>query len=316
MFNIIVKRIILLIPILFLISIFCFSITYITPGDAARNALMGDHGRPTTEEVQEYRAALGLDKPLYVQYFIWLDNVLHGNFGYSLMTNEPVAGKILNGFSSTLKIAIFSMALSLLIAIPAGVLAAITKGTWIDSLTRFIAVVGVSMPSFWEAYMLIIVFALMLHWFPVSGYGNGGDIEHMVLPVVLLGTGCSCTLLRLVRSSMLETLAQEYITGARAKGLPEYYILVRHALKNAFIPVLTYIGMTFGGLLSGAVIVETIFGWPGIGCIFVEAIKNKDFPMIQGCILFIAVIYLGISLAVDLMYVYLNPRIRYEIQAE
>lgn len=311
MIEFIVRRILLLIPVLVLISAISFGIIYITPGDVAKNALMSPSGGADERAVEEFRIKQGLDKPIYIQYLTWAGNVLRGDLGYSYMTNEGVSDAILRTFKATLKLAIVSMMVSLIIAIPAGIIAALKHGTIVDDLFRFTALSGVSMPNFWQAYIMIIVFALFLKVLPSSGYG-GGDLSHIILPAITLGTGYAAVTMRLMRASMLDVLRQDYIRAARAKGLPEYLVISRHALKNSLIPVVTVAGLNFGYLLNGSVIVETIFAWPGLGNLIVSSILTKDYPMIQGCILFIAVIFVLINFAVDLSYAYLNPRIRYE----
>jgi peptide/nickel transport system permease protein len=313
MIKYIIIRSLELLPVLFIISIISFSIAFMTPIDPAKKALMfsGYQDVPDEQVVEDFRVKMGLDQPLYIQYINWLNNVVEGNFGYSLKDNCPVLDKVINCFINTLKLSVFGMLITLAIGIPLGVVSAMMRGTIVDMISRFIAIFNASFPSFWLAYMLIIIFALTLNVVPVAGYG-GGDLSHMILPAFTLGIICSGTIIRLTRSSMLEVLEQEYIRGARAKGLQERAIIVRHALKNAMIPVVTYCGMTFASLLSGAAITEVIFAWPGIGNLIVTAIQNKDFPLIQGCVLFISFVYLMINFVVDLSYVYLNPRIRYE----
>ncbi|WP_407357034.1 nickel ABC transporter permease [Methanolobus sp. WCC5] len=311
MIDFIARRFLLLIPVLILISAVSFGIIYITPGDAAKNALMSPSGGADERSVEEFRIKHGLDRPIYIQYLTWMGNVVRGDLGYSYMTNESVAGAILRTFRATFQLAILSMLISLIIAIPAGIIAALKHGTIIDDIFRLISLFGVSMPNFWQAYIMIIVFALMLKMLPSSGYVDG-SISHMILPAITLGTGYAAVTMRLMRASMLDVLRQDYIRAARAKGLPEYIVISRHALKNSLIPVVTVAGLNFGYLLNGSVIVETIFAWPGLGNLIVSSILNKDFPMIQGCILFIAVIFLLVNFAVDISYAYLNPRIRYE----
>jgi peptide/nickel transport system permease protein len=309
--DFIARRFLLLIPVLILISAVSFGIIYITPGDAAKNALMSPSGGADERSVEEFRIKHGLDRPIYIQYLTWMGNVVRGDLGYSYMTNESVASAILRTFRATFQLAILSMLISLIIAIPAGIIAALKHGTIIDDIFRLISLFGVSMPNFWQAYIMIIVFALMLKMLPSSGYVDG-SISHMILPAITLGTGYAAVTMRLMRASMLDVLRQDYIRAARAKGLPEYIVISRHALKNSLIPVVTVAGLNFGYLLNGSVIVETIFAWPGLGNLIVSSILNKDFPMIQGCILFIAVIFLLVNFAVDISYAYLNPRIRYE----
>ncbi len=311
MISFVVRRFLLLIPVFILISVISFGIIHISPGDTAKNALMSPGGGADERSVEEFRIKHGLDKPIHIQYLTWISNVMRGDLGYSYMNNEGVTHAILRTFKATLQLAVASMLISLIIAIPAGIISALKHGTIIDDIFRLFALAGVSMPSFWQAYIMIIFFSLFLKVLPSSGY-EGGDITHIILPAVTLGTGYAAVTMRLMRASMLDVLHQDYIRAARAKGLPEYIVIGRHALKNSLIPVVTVAGLNLGYLLNGSVIVETIFAWPGIGNLIVSSILTKDFPMIQGCILFIAVIFVLINFAVDISYAYLNPRIRYE----
>lgn len=307
----VVRRLLLLIPVLILISAISFGIIYITPGDIAKNALMSPSGGADEKSVEEFRIKQGLDKPIHIQYLTWIGNVVQGDLGYSYMTNEGVSDAIARTFKATLQLAMVSMLISLIIAIPAGIISALKHGTIVDDICRLSALFGVSMPNFWQAYIMIIVFSLFLKVLPSSGYVEG-DLSHIILPAITLGTGYAAVTMRLMRASMLDVLHQDYIRAARAKGLPEHIVIGRHALKNSLIPVVTVAGLNFGYLLNGSVIVETIFAWPGIGNLIVSSILTKDFPMIQGCILFIAVIFVLINFVVDISYACLNPRIRYE----
>jgi peptide/nickel transport system permease protein len=309
--DFIVKRLMLLIPVLVLISVISFLIVYITPGDPAVNAMMSPAGIADEQSVSEYRVKMGLDQPVIVQYVKWLERVLNFDLGYSYMTNQPVSGAIFRCFQNTAKLALLSMAVSLAIAIPIGIISAIWHGTAVDGLSRLFALIGVSMPNFWQAYLFIILFSLTLRLLPTSGYGNGGDLYHMALPALTLGTGYAAVTMRLMRSSMIEVLNQEYIKAAKAKGLKMSAIIARHALKNSLLPVITVAGLNFGYLLNGSVIVETIFGWPGLGNLFVNSVLMKDYPMVQGCILCVALVYVTVNLIVDISYMFVNPRIRY-----
>ncbi len=311
MAGFIVKRLMLLMPVLFLISVVSFSIVWITPGDPAVNALTSPAGIADEQSVNEYRARMGLDQPIIVQYVKWLERVLNFDLGYSYMTSQPVSMTIYRCFLNTLKLALFSMAISLAISIPIGIVSAIRHGTAVDGVSRLLALIGVSMPNFWQAYLFIILFSLTLKLLPTSGYGDGGDLYHMVLPALTLGTGYAAVTMRLMRSSMIEVLGQEYIKAAKAKGLRQTAIIARHALKNSLLPVITVAGLNFGYLLNGSVIVESIFGWPGLGNLFVSSVLMKDYPMVQGCILFVALVYVTVNLIVDISYMFVNPRIRY-----
>lgn len=311
MIEFITRRLLLLLPVLLLVSVISFSIIYISPGDTAENSLMNPGGGVDQRAVEEFRVKTGLDDPIHIQYIHWMGRIIHGDLGKSYMTGEDVSKAIFRCFKVTLKLAVISMLVSLIIAIPLGIISALKKGTAIDDVCRFFALAGVSMPNFWQAYLLIIVFALTLKVLPSSGYGDGG-IADILLPAITLGTGYAAVTMRLMRASMLDVMQQDYIRAARAKGVPEYMIVLKHALKNSLIPVVTVAGLNFGYLLNGSVIVETIFSWPGIGNLIVSSILSKDYPMIQGCVLFIAVIFVLINFAVDMSYAYLNPKIRYE----
>lgn len=308
----ITKRLLLIIPALLLVSIISFSMVYLAPGDPAEVLLMSPDGGPSPEAIDAFRVRMGLDQPIHVQYLRWLDNVVHGDFGYSYMSEQPVSGAIMKSFRATLKLAVVSMIISIIISIPLGILAAVKQNTIIDDLCRLGALIGVSIPNFWQAFLLILFFSVYLDWLPVAGYGNGGDLEHMILPAITLGTSYAAVIARLMRSSLLEALSQDYIITARAKGLPERVVIGKHALKNSLIPVVTMLGLNLGFLLNGAVVVEWIFGWPGIGDLVVDSIYMRDYTVIQGSIIFIAVIFVTLNLIVDISYTYLNPRISYE----
>lgn len=311
MIEFVTRRILLLLPILLLVSVISFAIIHISPGDTAENALRNPAGGIDQKAVEEFRAKTGLDKPVHIQYIHWIGRVLQGDLGKSYMTGEKVSDAIFRSFKVTLKLALVSMLVSLIISIPLGIISALKKGTIIDDICRFFALAGVSMPNFWQAYLLIIIFSLILKVLPSSGYEDGG-LAYIILPAITLGTGYAAVTMRLMRASMLDVLQQDYIRAARAKGLPEHMVILKHALKNSLIPVVTVAGLNFGYLLNGSVIVETIFSWPGIGSLIVSSILSKDYPVIQGCVLFIAVIFVLVNFAVDISYAYLNPRIRYE----
>ncbi|NPV62673.1 MAG: ABC transporter permease [Methanotrichaceae archaeon] len=306
------KRVLLIIPALFFVSIISFSLVFLAPGDPAEVLLSSPQGSPSPEMIEAYRVRMGFDQPVYVQYLLWLNNLLHGDLGYSYMSEQPVADTIMKCFQATLKLSIVSMIISIVVSIPLGILAAVKNNTAIDDFCRFGALIGVSIPNFWQAFLLIILFSIYLDWLPVAGYGDGGDLEHMILPAIVLGTSSAAVTTRLMRSSLLEALNQDYIITARAKGLPERVVIGKHALRNALIPVVTMLALSLGFLLNGAVVVEWIFGWPGIGGLVVDSIYKRDYTMIQGSILFIAMIFVILNLIVDISYTFLDPRIRYE----
>lgn len=310
MLTYIFKRTGLMVFILAGVSIITFSMMHLVPGDPAEVIAIERYGEEVTAETIEHvRRELGLDQPIYVQYFRWLSNLFQGSLGYSYRTDRPVLDEILTRLPATVQLALAGMLVSLLIAIPIGILSATRQYSAIDNISMAGAFLGVSMPNFWLGLLLILFFSVHLGWLPV--FGRGG-IEHLILPALTLGTGLAAITARLMRSSMLEVLRQNYIRTARAKGLSERVVICKHALKNALIPVVTVAGLQFGFLLEGTVIVEVIFAWPGIGRLLVDSIFARDLPVIQGCILFIAVIFVLINLLVDISYAYLDPRIRYE----
>ncbi|MCD4797984.1 MAG: ABC transporter permease [Methanosarcinales archaeon] len=312
MIDYIVKRIFQLIPALLLVSVVSFSIIYFAPGDPAETLCTGPDGNANPKSVEEFRIKMGLDKPLHTQYLIWLNNVLHGDFGYSYMSENPVFDHIKMAFGATFKLSVVSLIISLAISIPLGIISAIKQNSPVDVACMVGASLGVSMPNFWLGLMLMLLFGVYLGWLPVAGYGDGGDLEHILLPAITLGTGSAAITARLMRSSMLEALGQDYIQTARAKGVSERIVIGKHALKNALIPVVTMVGLNFGYLLNGSIVVETIFGWPGIGRLTIDSINMRDYMMVQGCIVFVAILFVVINLLVDISYRYIDPRIRYE----
>jgi peptide/nickel transport system permease protein len=289
-----------------------FSIIYFAPGDPAETLCTGPDGNANPKSVEEFRIKMGLDKPLYTQYLIWLNNVLHGDFGYSYQSENPVFDHIKRAFGATFKLSVVSLIISLTISIPLGIISAIKQNSPVDLACTVGASLGVSMPNFWLGLLLMLLFGVYLGWLPVAGYGDGGDLEHILLPAITLGTGSAAITARLMRSSMLEALGQDYIQTARAKGVSERIVIGKHALKNALIPVVTMVGLNFGYLLNGSIVVETIFGWPGIGRLTVDSINMRDYMMVQGCIVFVAILFVMINLLVDISYRYIDPRIRYE----
>jgi peptide/nickel transport system permease protein len=310
MWKYIAKRLAMVSVVIAGVTFISFTAMYFAPGDPAEVIALARYGQDlSTGQVESIKLAEGLDAPMYTQYFIWLGHLLHLDLGRSLVTSENVLAEILLKLPATAKLAIASLIISLLIALPAGILSALRKNTLLDNGCMFISLVGVSIPNFWLGILLIWLFALNLHVFPSFGYGS---LKHLALPALTLGTSMSAVTARLTRASLLEVLEQEYILAARARGFDEYTVLFRHALKNAFLPVVTFAGMQLGYLLGGAVIVETIFSWPGIGKLLVDSIFARDFSMVQGCVLFIAVLFSFSSLAVDILYALLDPRIRYD----
>jgi len=264
---------------------------------------------PSNEDVALISKYYELDKPLIVQYVSWLSRSLQGDLGMSYKTGQPVLEEIMIRLPATIKLAVVSVLISLIIGIPLGIVAAIRQNTIVDYICSTSAVIGVSIPNFWLALILILVFSIYLDLTPVMG---SGGVEHIVLPAITLGTGMAAVIARLTRSSMLEVIRQDYVRTARGKGLAERTIIVRHAMKNALIPVITIIGLEMGHLLGGTVIVETIFAWPGIGKLLIDAISQRDLPLIQGCVVFITIMYVFVNLIVDISYSIFDPRISYE----
>jgi peptide/nickel transport system permease protein len=306
--HFVLRRLLYLVPVWIGISLVAFLLTNLTPGDPARLALQRELGRqPTTEETAAAREQMGLNDPAPVRYINWLGDALTGDLGTSYRTGTPVLESLAERFPNTLQIAGIGLVLAIVIAIPLGVLAAVYRQGVADHFSRIFALLGASMPSYWIAYLLILLFSVRLGILPVAGSQTW---QHAVMPALTLGIGGSASLMRLTRSETLETLNQDYIRTARAKGLRSPTVLTRHALRNTMIPISTVLGMRFAGMLGGAVIVETIFSWPGIGKLMVDAIFDRDYPMIQGFVLFMGTEFLLINLIVDLGYGLIDPRIR------
>ena len=304
----ILRRFIYLIPIWLGISFVAFSLANLTPGDPARLMLQRDLGRqPTAAEVSVARAEMRLDSPFVVRYARWLENAATGDLGTSYRTGEPVLGALAQRFPNTLQIAGLGLAFALIAALPLGVMAALWRNSPIDHASRVLALLGASMPSYWVAYLLILFFSVKLSLLPVAGKGTW---QHLILPSVTLGLVACASMMRLTRSEMLEVLGQDFVRTSRAKGLSTRAVVLRHALRNALIPVTTVAGMRFAGLLGGAVIVETIFAWPGIGKFVLDSIFDRDYPVIQGFVVFMGTVFLLMNLLVDISYAWLDPRIR------
>ena len=302
------RRLVYLIPVWLGISFVAFSLSNLTPGDPARATLQRQLARqPTAEEVAAARREFGLDDPFLVRYVRWVGDAVGGDLGTSYRTGEPVLTALLDRFPSTLQIAALGLAAAVALALPLGVMAAVWRNSPLDHLSRVLALLGAAMPSYWVAYLLILGFSVKLQVLPVAGRGTW---QHLILPSVTLGLAASASLMRLTRSEMLEVLGQDFIRTGRAKGLRPRAVIVGHALRNALIPVLTVAGMRFAGLLGGAVIVETIFAWPGIGKFVLDSIFDRDYPVIVGFVVFMGSVYLLLNLAVDLAYGLLDPRIR------
>jgi peptide/nickel transport system permease protein len=305
MFQYTVKRLLSTIPVLLGISVMLFFMLRALPGDPAQ-VIAGDMA--SQKEVELIRHQLGLDRPTYIQYGHFLWRLMRLDLGKSIKTQNPVTTEILPRLQNTVILAVTATLLACLIGIPAGIVAAVRPYTLWDIFVTALALFGISMPAFWLGLMLIVVFSVKLHWLPVGG---SGGIQFLVLPAVTLASLLLASFARNTRSSMMETLTQDYITTARSKGLKEEAVIIRHALKNALIPIVTVIGLQFGGLLGGTVLTETVFSWPGIGRLLVESILARDYPVIQGSILVFALLFILVNLTVDLLYGLIDPRVRY-----
>jgi ABC-type dipeptide/oligopeptide/nickel transport system permease component len=299
------RRVLLTIPVWFAILTLVFLMRPLVPGDPVKIMFFGRAN--SAEVVENMRRDLGLDKPLWNQYLIYVKGVLQGDLGTSITTKRPVLDEIKERYPETLKLAIASLFVSTLVGLVAGILAAVYKDSLIDTMAMIFALAGLSMPAFWFGLLMIYFFSVRLGWFSVI---PDGSLKSLVMPAVTLGLIASSVIARLVRSSMLEVLGQDYIRTARAKGLTERRVLLRHGLGNALIPIVTILGLQFGGLLSGAFIIEAVFAWHGIGELGVNAFAKRDFPLIQGIVLVVATSYVLVNLAVDLIYAFLDPRIK------
>jgi peptide/nickel transport system permease protein len=296
-----------MIPITLGILTLIFSLIHLIPGDPAA-AIAGEGARP--EDIAQVRKVLGLDQPLWKQYVTYLGKVAHGDLGRSFRTNEKVSKEILARYPATIQLAFGAMIVALLVAFPLGIISAIHRNSWIDNVARFFALIGVSMPSFWFGPLLIIAFAINHEWFPVSGREQG--LRSLVLPSVTMGLALAAILTRMIRVSLADELNQLYVTTAIAKGVTRSKAIFRHALKNALIPVITVLALQFGSLLTGAIITEQIFSWPGLGRLLIQSINTRDYPQVQASILVIAITYIMVNFASDLLYGVVDPRIKLE----
>ena len=311
----IVNRLAWCIPVLLGSSVLIFVLVRFIPGDIV-DIIMGTEGTATPEVRATIRRMFGLDQPIYVQYFVWLGAVLRGDLGSSLRTSEPVAGILLSRLPVTIELALLSVIMSVLLAVPLGVLAAVKRGGPIELLSRLVGLLGLSLPNFWLATMMILISSLWFGWLPsliyISPFSDPVEnVKQLLMPAFSLALALMAIVLRMTRSAMLEVLGQDYVRTARAKGLGERLVLMRHALKNAMIPVITVIGVQMGTLFGGTVVIEQIFGLPGMGWTFVNGIYQRDYPTVQGAVLMLALTFVLVNLLVDLAYAYLDPRIRY-----
>jgi ABC-type dipeptide/oligopeptide/nickel transport system permease component len=299
-------RLLFALPALWLILTMVFLLAHIVPGDPVAQ-MLGEGAR--SEDLTQLRHALGLDLPLPVQYGRYLSGVLHGNLGESFRFQQPVLKVVAEHYPATLELAAVALLICALIGIPAGVLAAHKRGERTDHTVAVLTLFGLSVPNFALGPVLILLFSVVLGWLPVSGRGG---ISHLILPAFTLGAALAAILTRMVRTSVIEELSADYVRTARAKGVSESGVLFRHALRNALIPILTILGLQFGSLLAGTIVTESIFSWPGIGRLAVQAIGARDYPLLQGCILLIAVSYVFVNLLTDLVYAVVDPRVRFE----
>ena len=306
MLHFLLRRLLLTIPVLLGVATLVFSLIHLVPGDPVET-MLGESAAP--QEIARVRGQLGLDRPLYVQYWTFLKGVGRGDLGVSLRTNEPVARAIAARMPATIELAIAAMCLAVVVAIPLGIIAAVGAGTIVDYAATTLALTGISIPNFWLGPLLAIVFAVTLGWLPVSG---SGTLAHMVLPAITLGAPLGAVLARMTRASVLEELRELYVLAARARGVSRAGAIMHHAFRNSLIPIVTVLGLQMGAVLTGAVITETIFAWPGVGRLLIQSINFRDYPLVQGCILLIAVTYVAMNLLTDLAYGLLDPRIRYE----
>jgi peptide/nickel transport system permease protein len=305
MIRFLVRRLLLTIPVLFGVATLVFSLIHLVPGDPVQ-AMLGDSASP--QDISELRGRLGLDRPLYIQYGAFLKGLTRGDLGASLRTNQPVTASIVERMPATFELAFAAMVLATVMAIPLGIVAAARAGTPVDHAATTLALVGISIPNFWLGPLLAIVFSVTLGWLPVSGRGT---LAHLVLPAVTLGAPLAAVLARMTRASVIEELRELYVLAARARGVSRVGAIVGHAFRNSLIPIVTVLGLQFGAVLTGAVITETIFAWPGVGRLLIQSISFRDYPLVEGCILLIAVTYVGMNLLTDLAYGLLDPRIRY-----
>ncbi len=304
-----VHRLLLAVPVVLGVTLVTFVLMHIVPGDPV--ALLMEEKVAATDPAAArlIRAKWGLNDPVPIQYLKFVRNAVTGDLGISYRTDQPVLRSVLERFPATARLAGAALAIAVLLGIPTGIVAALRQNTVLDALSIMLATVGVSMPSFWLGLLMIYLLAVQLRWVPPSGYGPA--IPYLIMPALTLGTGLSAVIARLTRSSMLEVLRQDFVRTARAKGLAEPRVILHHALRNAAIPLVTVVGVQLSGLLSGAVITERVFSWPGVGRLLVDSISVRDLPMAQGCVLLIAAIFIGLNLLVDLSYAWFDPRIRY-----
>ncbi len=330
----IIKRLLQIIPVILGVTLIAFTLIHLAPGDPVRT-MLGQHA--TQQEIDDTRAKYGLDQPLYVQYFIWLGDVLQGDLGRSILSHEQVTTEIASRFPNTIELAIAAMIFAILIGVIAGIISATKQYSVADYTVMGVALFGISMPVFWLGIMLMMIFGVFLGWLPIGGRidllipfqhitgfmvfdsiitANGAALlsvlSHLILPAIALGTIPMAIIARTTRSSMLEILRQDFIRTERAKGLSERKVIYKHAIRNAMVPVVTVIGLNFGLLLSGAILTETVFSWPGVGRLVVNSVYARDYPLVIGCILVFALVFVIVNLITDILYTYIDPRIHYD----
>lgn len=310
MIRYIIRRLLYSVLVLFGVTLLVFVALRLT-GDPVQ--LLLREGNPTQEDIEALRRALHLDRPWYEQYVQFIGNAVQGDFGNSLRYKTPAFREVMSRMPATIELALAAYLFALLIAVPAGIISAVSRGGTADFVSRLVSLIGVSFPSFWLGLIFILIFGVKLRWLPVSGRGEGlvGSLVTLIMPAVTLGTAYAATLTRLLRSSLLEVLNQDYIRTARAKGLSSGQVTSRHALRNALVPVVTLAGLQIAFLLSGSVIVEVVFSWPGVGRLVVDAIGNRDYPVVQAAVTMLALILILANLIVDILYAVIDPRVQY-----
>lgn len=310
--NMLLLRLLGACVVLLIVAVLVFSLVHLASGDPIA-VLLGEQA--TASDIAQVRAQYGLDRPLPTQFFLWLGQVVQGNLGTSIFLQQPVTEVLIARAEPTLFLALFSVAIATLIGVPCGALAAVWRGSRTDQVVSAVAMLAASVPSFWMGLILIRLFAVQMGWFPASGYGPpdaslGDRIYHLILPSIVLGVLNSALIIRFTRASMLDTLGEDYVRTARAKGLPEFTIMVKHVMKNALIPIVTVIGLTTALMIGGTVVTETVFNLPGVGGLVVRAVLRRDYPVIQGALLVVAFIYVLINFFIDFLYTVIDPRIR------
>ena len=306
MVRYLIRRILLTIPVLLGVATLVFSLIHLVPGDPAQS-MLGESA--SASDVADLRARLGLDRPFWEQYLRFMSGLVRGDLGTSFRTSQPVLSSIWERVPATVELALAAMLVAIFVAVPLGIVAAVRRGTFADYTAMTVALAGISIPNFWLGPMLAIIFAVALGWLPVSGRGGW---ESLILPAISLGAALAAILARMTRASLLEELRELYVRAARARGVSRSRAILGHALRNSLIPLVTILGLQFGAVLTGAVITETIFAWPGVGRLLIQSISFRDYPLVQGCILLIAITYVTVNLITDLLYGVLDPRIRYD----